>query len=308
MIFKNNEKFSLVQSKYFTELKKAFPEIEEKKNVIMEVLPNLRDSVPTDRGTTEYFWPEKMSLMKFAAMENGEPVTFLYQQTEPAKKDNGVVVFKKTEMSVMHTTRVRNMRIFNTDIDDVRNDLEHLFMLYFFCPEVLNGKACKDTSKARWRFKNEEKEALEIITRESNLAKVKMAITSADVNQLSALYTHMEGAELTRAQMNVNALKVQFIQQVSTKEEKLNKALEFFEGVKKGAVDTGLIEQAIELGVLVSSADGNDVVLKTTKDEKVFIEGVSISDVEAIATFVAKNGSKKGTLNQQIKIQLEKQG
>jgi hypothetical protein len=128
-----------------------------------------------------------------------------------------------------------------------------------------------------------------------------MAISGADIDKLAAMYEFVEGGCLTPAQMNISALKPQFISQVKSSDAKLYKVLEFIDGQVKGDSLVSVVQEAIERGILIPSADGNDVVIKTKKEEKVFLEGVSIEDTDAIAAFLSKNGSKKGTIMQQLK-------
>lgn len=301
MIYKNDERFYLTKSPLFDELKKAFPEIERKETVYIEMLPSMRNIVETDKGRKETLWPEKISLLRFASMESGEKQEYCIQRTTPTKRPDGTLKFNKSEMTRIFTSSTNPIHGFSTDSDSVYNELEELFLMYFFSPELEGGKNCKDSSKARWRIKNEARDAEKAMNKDIDTARAVMAISGADIDKLAAMYEFVEGGRLTPAQMNISALKPQFISQVKSSDVKLYKVLEFIDGQVKGDSLVSVVQEAIERGILIPSADGNDVVIKTKKEEKVFLEGVSIEDTDAIATFLSKNGSKKGTIMQQLK-------
>jgi hypothetical protein len=298
MIYRENERFYVTKSPLFAELKKKFPEIEKGEPVYMEVLRKDSREVETDKGTREIVWPERYTNLTFSTIEDGEKTIYRYQETIPTKDSFGQMKFKK-EMAFL-TTRTNPSKVFITDLNSPNCNIELLYLLYFFSPLVQGGKMCTMPDKAVWRFVNKEADAQSIVERETRVAQAISSISASDIDRLASLFEFTNGERLTSAQMNLTALKGQYISLVKGDEGMLNKVLDFFNGAKPTSDVEEIVDQAIEAGVLFQSEDGNDVVLKLKKGDKVLLEGVSIEDKATIALFLAKNGSAKGSVKQQL--------
>lgn len=298
MIYRNKEQVAVTKHPRFAELKKQFPEIEKGERVYMEVLSSNAQKVETDKGYIERVWPSRAIQLEFKTMEDGEPVVYRWQDKVVDIDDVGRTKF--TKQAWMPTKPQTPMFGFNTDLTDPKNDVEKLFLMYFFCPSVENGAACKDKSKAFWRFKNEERDMQAALDNEIRQANLVTFISSSDIDRLSAMYEACYGQPLTAAQMNASALKAQFITQVKTNMGIADKVFEFMNGTSKVAVNdaSDIVSDAIAKGVLFQG--GDDVIVSTKKGEVTFLEGVSIDDVQTISDYVSKNANKKTQLKAAI--------
>lgn len=299
MIYKDNERVKITGTDMYKELCAAFPEIEKKQPVTLELIESLKTSVETSDGQPIKVWPERVVTYQFDAMEGADKVVWRLQEKAPEKnKVTGDYSFAKFSRAL--TTTNNPTKVFVTDPSG-RNNLEELFLLWHFYPQIINGKAGNGV-KGAYRFVNAEKDAQEVLTQELMYANTIVALNAADINVLVSLF---ETIYETQAPSGVvkNTLVSQFSNRIKSDKALLKRVSDFFAGVTGGVSQdvVNLVKAAIDKGVLVTGEDGSGVFLQTANKREEVIAEKTTDDVEAIAEFVSKNNSLKGTLKRVTK-------
>ena len=283
----------------YKELCAAFPEIEQKKRVTLEMLQKYRLSVETDKNDLTHIWPERMIAMQYTITDGADKTTWRLTDSIPDKDAQGNYRFNKKLVGL--TTANSNVKTFVTDPYNPNNDLELLFMLYHFCPSIENSKV-GNKQKALWRFVNKEKDAELLYEAERAVTLAKAKVYEADLNVLISLYEAIYNKQAPDG-ITRSSLSNQFTVQIAKDNSLAAKVNSFFAGLKGGVSQDviDLVKLAVEKGVLVTGADGSGVFLKTTNKTDEILADKTTEDVEIIAEFVSKNNSLKGNLRKLVK-------
>lgn len=299
MIYKDNERIKITGSPMYKELCAAFPEIEKKQPITLELIESAKTKVETSDGQPIKVWPERIVRMQFEDIEGADKVIYRLQNGVPKKnKTTGDYDYNPVSMSV--TTSNNPTKVFVTDPDRANCNLEELFLFWNFYPQIINGK--RSNLNGLYRFVNAEKDAQTALNAELLYANTVVALNNADLNTLVSLF---ENIYETQAPSGVvkSTLVSQFSNRVKTDKALLKRVSEFFAGVTGGVNQdvVDLVKAAIEKGVLVTGEDGSGVWLQTANKKDEILAEKTTEDVDAIAEFVSKNNSLKGTLKRVMK-------
>lgn len=299
MIYKDGEKVKITGTAMYKELCEAFPEIEKKMPIVLELLESQKRSVETSDGQSIQVWPERVVTYQFEAMEGADKVVWRLQRSVPTKnKVTNEYDFKKVAASL--TTSNNPTKVFITDPDSRNNNLDELFLLWHFYPQITNGKVGNPSGK--YRFVNKEKDEQDALTAELLYSQTVVNLNTADMNTLVSLYEKIYETSCPSG-VTKNSVAAQFINRIKADKRLLAKVADFFNGSSTKSIEgvVELVNAAISAGVLVTGEDGEGVWFVNGRGKEEIIAGKTTEDVDVIAEYVSKNNSLKASLKKLTK-------